>query len=59
MSEATTVLYKRKNELGTAIRRLKETEIKLLKELKTCRDSIRLRERLLQEVMDAYNILKG
>jgi len=57
MSEAKTVLFKRKNELDTRIRKLKEKEVSLLKELKGVRHDIKFRERLLQEIMDVYNTL--
>lgn len=57
MTEAKTVLYKRKNELETRIRRLKEQEASLLKELKGVRSSLLYRQRLLQEIMDVYNTL--
>jgi len=57
MSEAKTVLFKRKNELDTRIRKLKEKEVSLLKELKGVRHDIKFRERLLQEIMEVYNPL--
>lgn len=57
MSEAKTVLFKRKNELDTKIRLLKEQETKLMKELGSIRSSIKFRERLLQEVLSVYNPL--
>ena len=59
MCEAKTVLYKRKNELETEIRRRREKEDDLLKQLKATRDARMYRERLLQEVMDVYSSILG
>lgn len=57
MGEARNVLYRRKCELQRDIRKLKEREEEYLKELKSVRDAIIHRERLLQEVVDVHSTL--
>jgi len=55
MGEARTVLYTRKIELEQQIRKIKEREKILVKELNDTRDNIIYRKRLLQEILDVYN----
>jgi len=59
VSEAKTVLYKRKLDLEQRIRMLKTQEASAMRELKTTRDSIRFKEKKLQEVIDVGLILSG
>ena len=57
MTEARTVLYKRKCELEQSIIKYKSNEAQILKELNSCRNTIAGKKKLLQEIVDVYDRL--
>lgn len=57
MTEAQTVLYRRKIELKQLIETKKRRENELLTSLKNVRGSIEYHEKLLEEIEEVYNKL--